>query len=71
MDEPRQSFDCCFLVAEDTGQLRLIARLITRLLFNDRDYKGGDRLDLMTMCPRQQISDIVGDACRLDQCIQG
>ena len=58
MSEPRQSFDRCFLVAEGTGQLRLIAGLF----FNDRDYKGGDRLDLMTMCPRQQISDIVKDA---------
>jgi hypothetical protein len=65
MNEPRQSLDRCFLVAKETGQLRLIAAL----LFNDRDYKGGDGFDLMTMCPRQQISDIVKDACRFDQCI--
>ncbi len=41
MNEPRQSFERCFPVAEGTGQLRLIAGL----LFNDRDYKGGDGLE--------------------------
>jgi hypothetical protein len=67
MNEPRQSFDGCFLAAESTGQFRLIAGL----LFNDRDYKGGNGLDLMTMCLRQQISDMVEDTCRFDQCIHG
>jgi hypothetical protein len=65
MNEPRQSFGRCFLVAEGTGQLRLIAGL----LLSDRDYKGSDRLDLMTMCARPQISDIVNSACRFDQYI--
>ncbi len=65
MNEPRQSFDRCFMVAEGTGQLHLIAGLF----FNDRDYKGGDGLDLITMCPKQQISEIVDDECRFNQCI--
>lgn len=39
----------CFPVDKATGQFYLVAGLF----FNNRDYQGGDRLDLMTMRPRR------------------
>lgn len=52
---PAELFDRRFQLTTGRCQFRLIAGLF----FNDRDDKGGDGIDLMTVCPSQQISDIV------------
>src|SRR5262245_24137870 len=64
MNQAGQAFDCRFLIALRAGEFGLIAGLF----FKDRRDKGRDGFDLMAVRPRQQLSDILLDACRLTLC---
>ncbi|MDX2030716.1 MAG: recombinase family protein [Blastocatellia bacterium] len=64
MDQPRQALRGGLLISLRTSEFGLIACLF----FNDRRDKGRDGFDLVTVYPRQQLSDIAFNACRSGLC---
>lgn len=64
MDQPRQALRGGLLISLRTGEFGLIACLF----FKDCRDKGRDGFDLMGVCPGQQISDVVFNACRSGLC---
>ena len=55
MQQARQAFEGCLLIAQAAGQLGLIPRLF----LNDRAHKGGDPFELVAMCPGEHVRDIL------------